>query len=120
MSKFIHLHKNQKNRIKNMQEKIMEDKVVIAFATDHNFRYYTGIALFSLMEHAAPDTQYEILILSESLSAVDCALFTRLIEVKKNFSLRFVDVSEKIREIDIKKTTLRDLRHCRAVSSLYA
>ena len=81
----------------------MSNKTVIAFATDHNFRYYTGVSLFSLMEHASPDTQYEILILTESLSPSDSAVFTGLVEGKKNFSLRFVDVSEKIREIDIKK-----------------
>ncbi len=81
----------------------MKDKVVIAFATDHNFRYYTGVALFSLMEHTSPDTRYEILILTEALSPSDRAVFTGLVEGKKNFSLRFIDVSEKIREIDIKK-----------------
>lgn len=81
----------------------MNDKVVIAFATDHNFRYYTGVALFSLMEHASPDTRYEILILSVSLSEADSRIFYQLVEGKKNFSLRFVDVSEKIRGIDITK-----------------
>lgn len=84
----------------------MKDKVVIAFATDHNFRYYTGVALFSLMEHASSDTQYEILILSESLSAADRALFFRLIEGKENFSLHFVDLKEKVKEIDITKLHL--------------
>ena len=69
----------------------MNEKVVIAFATDHNFRYYTGVALFSLMEHASSDTQYEILILSESLFPSDSAVFTGLVEGKKNFSLHFVD-----------------------------
>ena len=81
----------------------MKDKVVIAFATDHNFRYYTGVALFSLIEHASSDTQYEILILTEALSPSDSAVFTGLVEGKKNFSLHFVDVSEKIKEINIKK-----------------
>ena len=81
----------------------MNEKAVIAFATDHNFRYYTGVSLFSLMEYASPETQYEILILSESPSESDCTFFTRLIEGKKNFSLRFVDVNHSIKEIDYAK-----------------
>ena len=86
----------------------MEDKVVIAFATDHNFRYYTGVALFSLMEHASPDTRYEILILAESLSEADSNIFYRLIEGEKNFSLRIIDMKEKMAGINTKKIQLRE------------
>ena len=63
----------------------MRGKAVVAFATDHNFRYYTGVALHTLMEHASPGTQYEILILADSLTPDDCAIFRRLVADRENF-----------------------------------
>ena len=84
----------------------MTDKIVVAFATDHKFRYFTGVALFTLIEHASEKTNYEILILADSLSEADSHIFFRLVEEKKNFSLRIIDMKEKITKINIKKLQL--------------
>ena len=84
----------------------MDNKVAVAFATDHNFYYYTGVALFTLMEHASEKTQYDIVILSESLPGSDCEIFYRLVEGRENFSLRILDLAETMREINKDKLQL--------------
>ena len=77
----------------------MKPDVVVAFATDHKFRYYTGVALHTLMEHSSPGTRYEILILADSLTSEDRAVFTRLVEGRANISLRILEMREKIAEL---------------------
>lgn len=74
-------------------------KAVVAFATDHKFHYYTGVALYTLIEHSSPERRYEILILADSLTSADSAIFTRLVEGRPNFSLRIIEMREKIAEL---------------------
>ena len=77
----------------------MGKKVVIALATDDKYRYYTGVTLYSLLRHASPDTNYEILLLEENLTEEDLGIFTSLLNGKENFTLTVLDMRLKIREI---------------------
>ena len=77
----------------------MKPDVVAAFATDHKFRYYTGVALHTLAEHASAETRYEILILADSPTPEDKAFFARILAGKANFSLRVLEMREKIAEL---------------------
>lgn len=81
----------------------MKSKVIVAFATDYKFRYYTGVALHTLIRHASPETQYEILILANSLTSSDGAIFAKLVEDRKNFTLRILEMREKIAELGVEK-----------------
>lgn len=81
----------------------MRENIVIVFATDHKYRYYTGVSLYSLIQHASPDAQYEIFLLAENLSEDDQVIFTQLISGKENFSLNIIDMRSKISEIGADK-----------------
>lgn len=81
----------------------MENKIVIALATDRKYRYYTGVTLYSLLQHTAPDTNYEILLLEENLTEEDLAIFSAQITGKNNISLTVIDMRSKIREIGADK-----------------
>lgn len=81
----------------------MDEKIVVAFATDRKYRYYTGVTLYSLIQHASSDTEYEIILLCENLTEEDQEIFTRLISGKEKFSLHFIDMHSKIREIGADK-----------------
>lgn len=76
-------------------------KIVVAFATDHKYHYYTGVALYSLIRHASPESQYEILILADSLTSSDSAIFAKLVEGRTNFTLRILEMREKIAELGV-------------------
>ena len=77
----------------------MGEKIIVALATDHKYRYYTAVTLYSILQHASTDTNYEILLLEENLSEEDLGIFTSLIDGKENFLLTVIDMQAKIREI---------------------
>ena len=81
----------------------MREKIVIIFATDHKYRYYTGVSLYSLIQHASSDAQYLIFLLAENLSEEDQGIFIQLISGKENFSLNIIDMRSKISEIGADK-----------------
>jgi len=77
----------------------MGQNVTVAFATDHKYRYFTGVTLYSLIQHASSDTKYEIVLLGNDLTDEDLGIFTRLISGKENFTLTPLDMRSKIMEI---------------------
>ena len=82
-----------------MSQNRMTQNVAVAFATDHKYRYFTGVTLFSLIEHSSAETLYDIFILTEELSDSDRSIFYKLIEGRKNFSLHILDIKEKLKEL---------------------
>ncbi len=68
------------------------------FSTDNNYAPYLGIALFSLRENACADEAYDICILHTDLSLENQTKLQSL--AHNNFSIRFVDISNFLTEIN--------------------
>ena len=84
--------------VKDYSIKPVSDKnaITIVFAPDNNYCKYFSVALQSLIENAAPDRFYDIIVFSTDISHRNKKMIFEMLP--SNFSLRFFDVSSFINE----------------------
>ena len=69
------------------------DNVALAFAADEAFVPFFSVLFSSLLEHASPDRNYDIIILQTDITAESMDTLRSMIKDRKNISLRFINVS---------------------------
>ncbi len=68
--------------------------VPIVFSTDNNYAGFTASALLSMCEYCSPASNYDVIILYETLSDLNKALIRQCLPGLSNISLRFIDIAE--------------------------
>lgn len=79
-----------------MIKPIDKNAITIVFAPDNRYCKYFSVALKSLIDNAASDRFYDIVILATDISDRNKRLLLGMLP--KNFSLRFFDVSDFVKE----------------------
>ena len=69
------------------------DNVALAFAADEAFAPFFSVLFSSLLEHASPDRNYDIIILQTDITAESKDILLGMLKDHRNVSLRFIDVS---------------------------
>jgi len=85
--------------------------ITVTFATDSKFKYYTGVAIFSLLKHTSSTRKYNIIILEENLTDEDKALFYDMTEHHSEVSLEFINMAAIIQAIGREKFYTGDYSH---------
>lgn len=98
------LLRNRGNESKMKEEKAEKtERIVVAFATDSNYLYYTGVTLYTLLEHISSENFYHIVILSSHLSSEEQQFFQDLIQpynaACNHVSWEYIDMEKSINEI---------------------
>ncbi|MDR2645900.1 MAG: glycosyltransferase family 8 protein [Holosporaceae bacterium] len=70
--------------------------VVIVFGCDDNYALYLGVCLLSLISNSSEDRNYDVWILDGGISEDKRKNLFSLIQNRKNFSLRFFDISRLV------------------------
>ena len=93
--------------LKNKRQAAKKEKqtVPVFFATDDNYLPFLTVTLSSMKKNASKQYAYRVYILFSGLSGEDAVKLMTLSE--EDFSIRFVDVSEKVKDIE-KFLHLRD------------
>ena len=69
----------------------VENNIAIALASDDYFAPYMAVTIKSMIEHSSLKNNYDILVVTTDISAEKRKILSKIIEEKKNFSLRFVN-----------------------------
>lgn len=77
----------------------VNNKVVIAFATDSNYIYYTGVTVFTMLQHISAEHEYHIVIMSSDLTDDELENFEAIIKTYPNVSFEYLDMSKWIAQI---------------------
>ena len=75
-----------------------QNNVCVIFGCDDNYALYLGVCLSSLMDHSSKDHNYDIWILDGGIVEDKRRALLSLIQNKKNFSLRFFDISRLVND----------------------
>lgn len=75
-----------------MIKPIDKNAITIVFAPDNNYCKYFSVALKSLIDNAAPDRLYDIIIFATDITERNKRLLLGMLP--ENFSLRFFDISD--------------------------
>lgn len=91
----------------NRQENkaMMQNIIPIFFASDSNYLPYLSVSLLSLMKNANKNYTYNIYILHSNISEIEQKPILKLSD--KTFNISFVNVSERLQEVN-SKLQLRD------------
>lgn len=73
--------------------------VNVAFSTDDEYAPYCGVAISSLIRHAAHDRSYEIFILTDGLSPEHEALLTGLSDGRKHVAIHLYSISSRLNQL---------------------
>ena len=68
------------------------ENVALAFAADEAFVPFFSVLFSSLLEHASPDRNYDIIILQTDITAESIDTLRSMIKDRKNISLSFINV----------------------------
>lgn len=79
-----------------------ENNVPIILACDNKYVPFTSVLLTSLKENASPEYNYDILLFQTDISNENKALLTACLGGRDNISLRFIDVSSKIKDMKLR------------------
>ena len=79
-----------------------EKNIPIILSCDNKYVPYTSVLLTSLKENASDNYFYDILLFQKDISTENKALLRACLLDKKNISLRFVDVSAKIQDLQLR------------------
>lgn len=80
-----------------------EKNVPVVFAVDDKYAKFLSVTLVSLIENSTLDYNYDLIILYSTLSSENKEKLEYICKNRKNVSLRFVDVTPYLANIDIKK-----------------
>ena len=75
------------------------NRAVITFATDSNYVYYTGVTVFTMLQHISADHKYHIVIMSSCLKKSEAEIFETLTAPYKNVSWEYIDMTQWITQI---------------------
>lgn len=70
-----------------------KNNVPIVFSCDKNYVPYLAVSLESIIENSTTENNYDICILDSGIQSADKERLLGMIAVRKNFSLRFINVS---------------------------
>ncbi|MDR2666672.1 MAG: glycosyltransferase family 8 protein [Holosporales bacterium] len=70
----------------------------IVFASDENYAMYLGVTIQSLIDNSSDQNNYDILVLDSGISDGNKEGIVGLIKGRKNFSIRFFDMSKIVEE----------------------
>jgi lipopolysaccharide biosynthesis glycosyltransferase len=70
------------------------NNVLVVFASDENYAMPLGVTIQSLMDNSSIRNNYDIWVLDSGISDEDKKVIVDLIKGKKNFSIRFFDMSK--------------------------
>ena len=73
----------------------------VAFAANDGFCPYLTVMLHSILEHAADENQYDIIVLHRDIAPERMARMGEMTAGKANVSLRFCDVSEQVAGLEL-------------------
>lgn len=89
------------------RNQLKKECITVAFATDSNYQYYTGAALYTLLNHISVENTYHIIILSSNLSREEQHFFQDLIQpynkTAPHVSLEYVDMEKWVKIIGKEK-----------------
>lgn len=89
-----------------------ENTVPVVFATDNLYMPVLGVALESLVAASSSENNYDILVLHEGLDRQNMLALREIVQGRKNFSLRFIDVRPYFEESERKSLFVsKDLAH---------
>ncbi len=77
------------------------NNIAIALASSDYFAPYASVTLQSILDFVTPEHNYDIFILSKDLSEVNGLALQSMVHGYKNVSLRVVDVSSCISDLDL-------------------
>ena len=91
-----------KNKVeKNILPAFKENNIPIVFSSDNNYCPYLAVAIKSLIENSSIKNSYDIIILNEEISQDYKNKILNLISKTKNFSIRFINVNNFIKDSNI-------------------
>ena len=92
--------RNTKPRYEIIDRKENKNQSInLVFAVDKNYLQYLNVSLYSLIEHISGKYQYNIFVLHEGLSDSETHDFVRMLNLKPNVRLEFIDVSSYMARI---------------------
>ena len=80
----------------------LEKNIPIILACDNKYVPYTSVLLTSLKENVSDEYYYDILLFQKDITTENKALLRACLLDKKNISLRFIDVSPKIKDLKLR------------------
>ncbi|MDR0580573.1 MAG: glycosyltransferase family 8 protein [Holosporaceae bacterium] len=75
-----------------------QNNVCVVFGCDDNYALYLGVCLSSLMDRSSKDHNYDVWILDGGITEDKKKTLLSLIQNRKNFSLRFFDISRLVND----------------------
>lgn len=78
------------------------NNIAIVFCASNQYFPYCGVALQSIIDHSSTEYNYDILIMEYDVTAENAAQMYTMIERRKNFSVRLIDMEGKRQEVSIK------------------
>ena len=79
-----------------------KNNVPIILACDNKYVPFTSVLLTSLYENANKDNNYDVLLFQKDISDANKVILNSCISGKKNISLRFIDVSAQIKNLNLR------------------
>ena len=73
-----------------------KNNIAVVLASSNYFVPYLSVTLTSLIRNSSESNNYDILILTKNISRENRKLLQKLVLLRKNFSVRFIDPSRKI------------------------
>ncbi len=70
-----------------------KNNIPVCFAANDNYAPYLGVTIKSLIENSSPNNNYDLIILENSICETNKKILEEMIEGRKNFSIRFVNIN---------------------------
>ncbi len=105
--KYNDILKEYKLKRQEFEEKVMEtnNKITVFYSCDNEYIPYLAVSVFSLIENADANKNYEIVVLQNEISDKNKEIISNM--QTENVKIRFKDVSDKLKTI-ADKLSLRD------------
>jgi len=78
-----------------------KDAISICFCTSNKYATYCGISIQSIIENGSNQNCYDILVLEHDVSDRNKRLLLSLIQDRKNFSIRFINMKQGMKDIRV-------------------
>jgi lipopolysaccharide biosynthesis glycosyltransferase len=69
--------------------------ITVVTSFDNNYAPCFGVLLLSMIEHSSKDNFYDLIVLNDSISEENQAVFADMLAERPNFSLRYIDMRGK-------------------------
>ena len=95
------LHMTQNSGYKLLEPAFPEKNVAVFCSTSVAYALYCGVMLHSLLEHASPEWNYDLVVLESELPEECKAKIARLAEGRSNVSLRFFNMDPVVGDAEL-------------------